>query len=168
MSLADEARELRERVLGRLAELEPLLAEHAELTTLAREMGWVTEEGRSAAPAAPVAPAPAAPAAPAASARGRSGAGRRSAAAKPEPGAAGGGGGAAKAPRARGRARRGAGGGPSDKRILAGVAATPGTTVAELAAELGVAAQALFAPVQALTDAGRLVKRGRQLFPPDA
>lgn len=158
MSLIDEAREareVRERVLVRLAELEPLIAEHAELATLAAEMGWTSapDPARARDVAAP-ALTPARRPAPAPSA-GRKTTGRKAAARRStrKQGAAG--------PRAA------KAGGVDPKRIVAVVKAAPGSTVAQIASELGVESQALFAPVRDLTDAGRLTKRGRQLYPAD-
>ena len=47
MSLADEARTLRERVAARLAELEPLVREYQELQRVADEIGLTPPEPAS-------------------------------------------------------------------------------------------------------------------------
>ena len=47
MSLADEARTLRERVAARLAELEPLVREYQELQRVAAEIGLASAEPAS-------------------------------------------------------------------------------------------------------------------------
>jgi hypothetical protein len=58
MSLIDEARTVRDRILARLSELEPLVREYNELRQLAGEMGLDIEPvERAAGPAAPADPA---------------------------------------------------------------------------------------------------------------
>jgi hypothetical protein len=44
MSLAEEARDVRQRIAARLAELEPLVREYEELTRVAAEMGIEPDE----------------------------------------------------------------------------------------------------------------------------
>ena len=61
MTLADEARTLRERVAARLAELEPLVREYQELQRVADEIGLTASEPASATAEEPAAPAAAAP-----------------------------------------------------------------------------------------------------------
>jgi hypothetical protein len=51
MSLIEEVRDVEQRVLARLRELEPLVAEHRELTALAQHLGLDTAQ-EPAAPAA--------------------------------------------------------------------------------------------------------------------
>ena len=138
---------MRQRILARLQELEPLVEEYDELKQIAGEMGLElpTESGRS-------------------SAQGRArttGAGRRRNAPAPETAAQRGG--------ARGRAD---GGGPAAgarraaaERVLEAVRAQPGKTVRDYAEILGVPATAIYRPVRELRDDGALVKRARRLFP---
>ena len=155
MSLADEARTLRERVAARLAELEPLVREYRELQRVAEEIGLTAAE-----PAGSVWEEPAAPVS----------ASRSSAPArKPDEPAAEG----KQAPR-RASARRGksrhaqgrvAAAAQRDSRVLEAVAANPGATVAEIASALGVDAVSLYRPVRDLASTGKVVKRGRGLFP---
>jgi uncharacterized membrane protein len=142
MSLADEARTLRERVAARLAELEPLVREYRELQRVAAEIGLTAAE-----PASPTSEeAAAAPATPADEDQPA----RRA------------------APRRR-QARRGqsrvAAAAERDARVLDAVAANPGATVAEIAEALGVDAVSLYRPVRDLASTGKVVKRGRGLFP---
>ena len=61
MTLADEARTLRERVAARLAELEPLVREYQELQRVADEIGLTASEPASTTAEEPAAPAAAAP-----------------------------------------------------------------------------------------------------------
>jgi hypothetical protein len=142
MSLADEARTLRERVATRLAELEPLVREYQELQRVAAEIGLASPEPASSASEEPEAP-PAAPAGDAQRAR-------------------------PAAPRRR-QPRRGpsrvAAAAERDARLLEAVSANPGATVAEIATALGVDAVSLYRPVRDLASTGQVVKRGRGLFP---
>lgn len=156
MTLADEARTLRERVAARLAELEPLVREYQELQRVAEEIGLTAAEPASTVweePATPVSTAPSSapartPAEPAAEDK--------------------------QAPRRasvrRRQARRGqsrvAAAAERDARLLEAVSANPGATVAEIATALGVDAVSLYRPVRDLASTGQVVKRGRGLFPP--
>jgi len=141
MSLADEARTLRERVAARLAELEPLVREYQELQRVAAELGLTTPEPTSSTSEKPAAP----PAAPAGEhQRARPAAPRRR-----------------QARRGQGRASAAA----ERERVLEAVAAKPGATVAEIAEVVGVDAVSLYRPVRDLASAGKVVKRGRGLYP---
>jgi len=138
MSLADEARTLRERVATRLAELEPLVREYEELQRVAAEIGLAAassrpkERGDAPAAAADTEQRPA-----------RATARRQT----------------------RGAQRRVAAAAERDARVLEAVAANPGTTVAEIASVLGVDAVSLYRPVRDLAVTGKVVKRGRGLYP---
>lgn len=146
MSLADEAREVRERIAARLRELEPLVREYQELQRLAGQMGLegldgdlptvsLGEQGGASGGA------------PASADRPRS---RRRSTGR-----------GSKAPRRTPRADEG----QLAPRILAAVRARPGKTVGEYAEVLGVPPTALYRPVRRLATEGALVKRARQLFP---
>jgi hypothetical protein len=163
MSLIEEVRDVEQRVRARLLELEPLvaqyepvIAEYQELRRLAERMGLADtgvgseQMRRDARAAPPPVVAPDAKARPAD--RGPAGTKRRSAARKATASKAGG-------------PRRPSGGGPGRDELMGVVARRPGITVAEMADQLEVAATALYRPVRELTDAGALIKRGRQLFP---
>lgn len=149
MSLADEARTLRERVAARLAELEPFVREYEELQRVAAEIGLAApasaSSGSEEVTASPASPASA----------------DVSAARADQPSSR-------PAPRRR-QTRRGqsrvAAAAERDARVLDAVAANPGATVAEIAAVLAVDAVSLYRPVRDLTSAGQVVKRGRGLFP---
>jgi len=142
MSLADEARTLRERVAARLAELEPLVREYQELQRVAAEIGLTPPDPASTTSEEPAA----SPAATAGEAqRARRAAPRRRQARREES-------------RVTAAAER-------DARVLDAVMANPGTTVAEIAEVLGVGAVSLYRPVRDLASAGKVVKRGRGLFP---
>jgi hypothetical protein len=141
MSLADEARTLRERVATRLAELEPLVREYEELQRVAAEIGLSASAAASSSPEEPAdASATAA-----------------DAAQRP----------ARTAPRRQTRRgqRRVAAAAERDAHVLEAVAANPGTTVAEIASVLGVDAVSLYRPVRDLASTGKVVKRGRGLYP---
>ena len=150
MTLADEARTLRERVAARLAELEPLVREYQELQRVADELGLTASEPASATAEEPAAPAAAVPAA---AARQPAAADQRS----------------RRASARRRQARRGqsrvAAAAERDARLLEAVSANPGATVAEIATTLGVDAVSLYRPVRDLASTGQVVKRGRGLFP---
>ncbi|MFL5844476.1 MAG: winged helix-turn-helix transcriptional regulator [Solirubrobacteraceae bacterium] len=172
MSLIDEVRNVEERVIARLRELGPAVAEYQQLLEVAERLGIADRveplpafDG-SAAPASP-APAPSGPAT--AKTRGRKATARKSTgrktAARPS---------AAKrkradAPSAAGRRAADAETAQADDqlpgRIVAAVAAEPGITVADLSGKLDVAANLLYRPVRRLTDDGALTKRGRGLHP---
>lgn len=145
MTLADEARTLRERVAARLAELEPLVREYQELQRVADELGLTESEPASATAEEPAAPAAAAPQAAASDQQSRRASARRR------------------------QARRGqsrvAAAAERDARLLEAVSANPGATVAEIATALGVDAVSLYRPVRDLASTGQVVKRGRGLFP---
>ena len=145
MTLADEARTLRERVAARLAELEPLVREYQELQRVADEIGLTASEPASATAEEPAAPAAAAPQPAAADQQSRRASARRR------------------------QARRGqsrvAAAAERDARLLEAVSANPGATVAEIATALGVDAVSLYRPVRDLASTGQVVKRGRGLFP---
>jgi hypothetical protein len=145
MSLVDEARTLRERVAARLAELEPLVREYEELQRLAAEIGLAASTPARSSPDEP-ADAPATAGATAADTDQRP---------------------ARAAPRRqtrRGQRRVGAAA-ARDARVLEAVAANPGTTVAEIASVLEVDAVSLYRPVRDLASTGKVVKRGRGLYP---
>jgi hypothetical protein len=151
MSLADEARTLRERVAARLAELEPFVREYEELQRVAAEIGLAAAASASSGSGSEeVTASPATPAS-----------ADVSAARADQPSSR-------PAPRRR-QARRGqsrvAAAAERDARVLDAVAANPGATVAEIAAVLAVDAVSLYRPVRDLTSAGKVVKRGRGLFP---
>ena len=137
MSLIEEVRNVEERVLARLHELEPLVAEHRELSKLAERLGL---DSKAAAAPAKRQDAPPARKQPARTKKARS---SRSA--------------------ARAQPRRSAT--TRDRQVLAAVQATPGVTVAEVARQLGVDPTSLYRPVRKLTKEGTLVKRGLQLHP---
>lgn len=141
MSLADEARTLRERVVARLAELEPLVREYEELQRLAAEMGIIAAD-LAAGAGADEQPEPA-PAQPVTGTRAE---GQRR---RPE----------------RGRRSRTSVATERDARVLEAVRTNPGATVAEIAAAVGVESTALYRPVRDLASAGAVIKRGRGLFP---
>ena len=145
MTLADEARTLRERVAARLAELEPLVREYQELQRVADEIGLTASEPASATSEEPAAPAAAAPQPAGADQQSRRASARRR------------------------QARRGqsrvAAAAERDARLLEAVSANPGATVAEIATALGVDAVSLYRPVRDLASTGQVVKRGRGLFP---
>jgi hypothetical protein len=145
MTLADEARTLRERVAARLAELEPLVREYQELQRVADEIGLTGPEPASATAEEPAAPAAATPQPAAADQQSRRASARRR------------------------QARRGqsrvAAAAERDARLLEAVSANPGATVAEIATALGVDAVSLYRPVRDLASTGQVVKRGRGLFP---
>ncbi len=145
MTLADEARTLRERVAARLAELEPLVREYQELQRVADEIGLTAPEPASATAEEPAAPAAAAPQPAAADQQSRRASARRR------------------------QARRGqsrvAAAAERDARLLEAVSSNPGATVAEIATALGVDAVSLYRPVRDLASTGQVVKRGRGLFP---
>ena len=145
MTLADEARTLRERVAARLAELEPLVREYQELQRVADEIGLTASEPASTTSEEPAAPPAAAPQPAAADQQSRRASARRR------------------------QARRGqsrvAAAAERDARLLEAVSANPGATVAEIATALGVDAVSLYRPVRDLASTGQVVKRGRGLFP---
>lgn len=142
MSLADEARTLRDRVAARLAELEPLVREYEELQRLAAEMGITAADVATGAGAdehhqEPVAAEPVTQA-------------------------------GTEAPRRRpGRSRRNRASvaAERDARVLEAVRANPGATVAEIAAAVGLETTALYRTVRDLASAGAVIQRGRGLFP---
>jgi hypothetical protein len=155
MSLVDEARTVRERIVTRLRELAPLVREYNELTAVAIEMGLEVPSDADA----PVVPA------------------AREDTAVPEAPDPDLGGGAGRRPPGRsGSASRSPSGSAPDpaanaadhqigQRVLEAVHAEPGKTVAQYAEVLGVSASSLYRPVRELTNDGALVKRARQLFP---
>jgi len=145
MTLADEARTLRERVAARLAELEPLVREYHELQRVADEIGLTASEPAGATSEEPAAPAAGAPKPAGADQQSRRASARRR------------------------QARRGqsrvAAAAERDARLLEAVSANPGATVAEIATALGVDAVSLYRPVRDLASTGQVIKRGRGLFP---
>ena len=160
MSLVDEARTVRERIVTRLRELAPLVREYNELTAVAVEMGLEVPSDEDA-PGGPDARGNAA-------VLGASdpdlGAGASGAAVRRRP------------PRRGGSASRSASGSAPaaaanaadhqiGQRVLEAVRSEPGKTVAQYAEALGVSASSLYRPVRELTNDGALVKRARQLFP---
>jgi hypothetical protein len=150
MSLADEARTLRDRVAARLAELEPFVREYHELQRVAQEIGLTPGSPASSPSHEPAAQASAAPAQPPAEAASGDQQPRRA------------------SPRRR-QQRRGqsrvAAAAERDARLLEAVSANPGATVAEIATALGVDAVSLYRPVRDLASTGQVIKRGRGLFP---
>jgi hypothetical protein len=141
MSLAEEARAVRERVAARLRELEPLVAEYNELRKVAAEMGIEATEPQSTA---------------AATAQTRR---RQRPRSTRQPRRAKGAGRAA---------RSAATAGENDEfaqRVLTAVHDQPGKTVADYATLLSRSPATLYRPMRELTAAGAIVKRGRQLFP---
>jgi DNA-binding NtrC family response regulator len=145
MSLIEEIRAVEQRVLARLEELEPLVAEHRELTALAERLGiagasGATDAGSSVSSPSAATPAPA----------------RQRRAAKRAGGAA------SSASR---RKRPPASGSTREAQVLAAVRATPGVTVAEVATTLGVDATSLYRVVRKLSKDGAITKRGLQLHP---
>jgi hypothetical protein len=156
MSLVDEARTVRERIVTRLGELAPLVREYDELSAVAIEMGLEVPSGE-VGPGGP-------------DARGNTAVPEAS---EPELGA----GAARRRPPARtgsaSRSQRVSAPEPEantadhqiGKRVLETVRSEPGKTVAQYAGLLGVSASSLYRPVRELTNDGALVKRARQLFP---
>jgi transposase-like protein len=137
MSLIEEARTVRQRIVARLRELEPLVREYEELRQAAAELG--IDEATAA---------PASSARPSGTARRTQGRARsRSSPARAAPVSA-----------AEPADELG-------ERVLDAVRSAPGQTVAEYARALGVAPTALYRPVRELTTAGTIVKRARQLYP---
>jgi hypothetical protein len=137
MSLIEEARTVRQRIVARLRELEPLVQEYEELTLVAAELGIdqaeISQAPRQSAPRAGKRQ------------RGRAGAGRR---------------------RSTGASRSsGPTGLELSDRVLDAVKANPGQTVAEYARALDLAPTSIYRPVRELTTSGAIVKRARQLFP---
>jgi hypothetical protein len=152
MSLADEVQSVRQRVAARLAELEPLAREYEQLTRLAGELGLpaaVSQGTNDHQPAAPRRAKPPGRATLPASRRTKVAA-RRRAQSTPSSSA------------------RHAGAGALRERVLQAVRSSPGVSVAEIAALLGIEATKLYRPVRELTSEGALIKRARALFPPEA
>ena len=147
MSVLDEFRDVEQRVVQRLKELEPAVAEYRELEEVAARIGIKTpqSDGRDRQ-SAPVAT------------RSRT----RRATAKQ---ATGGQPAAPAAARRAGGARRGAAAGEREQQMLALVRERPGITVAEVAQALGVDATGLYRIVRRLEQRRELRKRGRQLEP---
>ena len=135
MSLIDEVRTVRERIVERLRELEPLVQEYNELRRIAAEMGL--EEIDPEAGSSPPRDARRGPAARSARRRVRT----------------------------RSSVRRRNEAGELAERVLEAVRAQPGKTVADYAAILEVAPTTLYRPVRELTTEGALTKRARQLYP---
>jgi hypothetical protein len=149
MSLIQEVQEVERRVLTRLRELEPivaqygpLLAEYEALKKVAAKMGLAEGTTTQAPPPEPVA-------------------------ARESQVAVAADRGSAPGPRGRSTRRSGrkAAGDPAREAMIAAVSAEPGITVAQMAERLDVPATTLYRPVRELTDSGALSKRGRQLFP---
>jgi Winged helix-turn-helix DNA-binding len=180
MSLADEVRTVRQRVVARLNELEPLVREYEELLVLAGELG-ITPPGAGAAGApgsrragtngparGAIAndPGPEGDQAAAEEAAADSGPGTADTPVEPSA--------ASRPPIVRppspGRQRRrrsgtAAAGEPErDALVLETLRANPGATTAELASLLGVPATSLYRAVRELTSSGAIVKRGRGLY----
>lgn len=166
MSLIEEARTVRQRVIDRLAELEPLVREYEELRKLAGEMGIEAEPGkRAAAPAAaPASPSPASAAAPEPPEAPPTPAEETPSAAQSSPTAA-----APGAPTRRTRRRKAEKPAVDDtevaEAVLQAIAADPGKSVVDYAERLNLAPTALYKPVRELTADGKVVKRARQLYP---
>ncbi len=168
MSLIEEARAVRQRVIARLQELEPLAREYEELRRAAAELGIEAPHAPASATAsvasalaehasAAVEDAAGPPAPRRAPARRRAGNGAtaggpirrrpggRATSAPPS------------APRGNGR--------ELGERVLRVVHEQPGQTVADYARALNLAPAVLYRPVRELTTVGQLVKRNRQLYP---
>ena len=147
MSVLDEFRDVEQRVVQRLKELEPAVAEYRELEQVAARLGIKTpqSDGRDRQ-SAPVAT------------RSRT----RRATAKQ---ATGGQPAAPAAARRAGGARRGAAPGQREQQMLALVRERPGITVAEVAQRLGVDATGLYRIVRRLEERGSIRKNGRNLEP---
>jgi DNA-binding NtrC family response regulator len=145
MSLIEEVRAVEQRVLARLQELEPLVAEHRELTALAERLGIAGATSAQDAGNSTSSPSAATPRPPrarrAAKRTGRAG----SSASRPR--------------------RTPASGSTREAQVLAAVRATPGVTVAEVASTLGVDATSLYRVVRKLSKDGAITKRGLQLHP---
>jgi hypothetical protein len=139
MSLIEEVRTVRQRIVARLRELEPLVREYEELRRAAAEMGIDEAELSEATDESGARPA-------SRGSRGKGRARRRG----PSP--------------ATPRSADPTGQELSD-RVLEVVQANPGQTVAEYARALGLAPTAIYRPVRELTTAGVVVKRARQLYP---
>jgi hypothetical protein len=139
MSLIEEVRTVRQRIVSRLRELEPLVREYEELKLAAAEMGIDQSEIVEAQPETPAR-------SPRRGARGRTRAPQR------RPSRANGGSADASAQEL------------SD-RVLEAVRSSPGQTAAEYARALGVAPTAIYRPVRELTTTGAIIKRARQLYP---
>lgn len=152
---------MRQRILERLRELEPLVREYNELKQIAGEMGLEPSTGAAAGPGQP---RPAGgPAQPRPSSAG--GARRRNASARGRSRPAAQRASGAEDIAASGRAPAGGATGQVSERVLEAVRGEPGKTVAEYAQILGVSATTLYRPVRELTNDRVLVKRARQLFP---
>jgi uncharacterized membrane protein len=147
MSLIEEFRAVEERVLTRLQELEPLVAEHRELTALAQRLGIAGATSAQEAVGSASSPSAATPRAP----RARRATKRAGGAATPQTS----------------RRRKGtpASGATRDAQVLAAVRETPGVTVADVAKTLGVDATSLYRVVRKLSKDGAITKRGLQLHP---
>jgi hypothetical protein len=146
ISLIQELESVENKLLARLRELAPLVAEHHELMRIAQRLGLDVEgpdPTRSESSPAP-------------SISGRAAGGDvrgRVSNAKPKASARGG-----KAAAQEDAAPM------KQKRVVATVRATPGLTVAEVAGQLGVDAASLYPVVRKLTKEHVLVKRGRTLY----
>jgi hypothetical protein len=143
ISLIQELESVENKLLARLRELAPLVAEHHELMRIAQRLGLDVEgpdPTRSESSPVP-------------SGRATGGDVRtRVSNAKPKASARGG-----KAAAQEDAAPM------KQKRVVATVRATPGLTVAEVAGQLGVDAASLYPVVRKLTKEHVLVKRGRTL-----
>jgi hypothetical protein len=142
MSLVDEAREVRERIVARLRELEPLVAEYNELQKVAGEMGIDSGERVSAATTNTRAPR-----------EKRQRATRHSRQTKST-------GKRVSSPRSAGVTND-----EVAQRMLEAVRDKPGKSVADYGELLALAPATLYRPTRELSAAGAIVKRGRQLFP---
>jgi hypothetical protein len=169
MSLADEVRTVRQRVLTRLRELEPLVREYNELVRLAGELGIDVPVGDGAARASASDVIDASDTGPAPT-TGDNGeiSDDSPTPARPDRATRSGG-----SPSTGGRGRKAAAGSDAeaertdaarDARLLDALREKPGMTTAELATLLGVPATSLYRPVRELTNAGAIVKRGRGLY----
>lgn len=141
ISLTQELKSVEHRVLARLRELAPLVAEHQELVKIAQRLGLDVEAAGVAQPEP---------------SRRRSSTPRANAGGQRGP--------AAKAS-TEGRAAPGDDGSVREQQLLGVVQARPGLTVAQVAEQLGVNATSLYPVVRKLTEERVLVKRGRMLHP---
>jgi hypothetical protein len=140
MSLIEEVRTVRQRIVARLRELEPLVREYEQLRRAAAEMGIdeseITEvplESRERTP-------------------------RRTPRQRPRAGQR-------RPSRARARSADPLGEEELGDRVLEAVRANPGQTVTEYARVLDLAPTAIYRPIRELTTAGAIVKRARELYP---
>ena len=149
MSVLDQFRDAEQRVVQRLKELEPMVAEYRELEQIAQRLGLDAAQDTTArAQTAPSSSRERAPRKPAgAASNGR----------KPAPPATG----------ARRGRRRALPRGEREQQLLELVRERPGVTVAEAGKTMGVDPTALYRVVRRLEQSGAMHKNGRRLEPAD-